>query len=136
LHADNIRFLDFVSPNELIDLLADADVLICSLKDDPLFEITIPSKIQAYLCSGRPVLIAAGNEASKHVIDAGAGKTAEPGNVDSIIQAIEQFLELAPLELEEMARNAKDFYFENLAAKHGYGRLLKVIDSVCNNKEG
>lgn len=136
LNADNINFFGFVSPTDLKELLTEADVLVCSLKDDPLFDITIPSKIQAYLCSGRPVLVAAGKEASKIIVDACAGITAEPGNVNSIVQAIEKFMALSQIELDVMSKNAKDFYFNNLAARHGYVHLLKVIDSVCTDKKG
>ena len=38
------------------EVLKLADVLLVHLKDDPLFRITIPSKIQAYLAAGRPIL--------------------------------------------------------------------------------
>ena len=133
LEAENINFVDFVSPNELVVLLNQADVLVCSLKNDPLFDITIPSKTQAYLCSGKPILIAAGNEASRLVTDAKGGIAAQAESVEAIVEAIHAFTELSPSKLSEMGKNGKDFYFENMAAKHGYSRLLKVIDSVCDN---
>lgn len=136
LEAYNIKFLDFVSPSELATLLTGADVLVCSLKDDPLFDITIPSKTQAYLCAGKPVLIAAGREASKLVKDAQGGITAKAENEDAIAEAIRAFIEKSPSELCQMGRNGKEYYFKNLARENGHNRLLKVIDNVCDYQRG
>ena len=47
-------------------LLTSADVLLVHLKPDPLFEITVPSKIQAYLAIGKPVLISVRGRCCKH----------------------------------------------------------------------
>ena len=48
----NVRFLGRYPAQEMSRLYALADVLLVHLKDDPLFRITIPHKILAYLGSG------------------------------------------------------------------------------------
>ena len=42
--------------SEVGAVLSNANALLVHLKADPLFEITIPSKIQAYLFAGKPIL--------------------------------------------------------------------------------
>lgn len=133
LNAKNINFIDFVPPARLVGMLNEADVLVCSLKNEPLFDITIPSKIQAYLCSGKPILVAAGAEASKLVTKANGGIAAQPENEEDIICAIRDFIQCPSSELIQMGNNGKEFYLKNLAAEHGYSNLLKVINDVCKH---
>ena len=53
---DNVRFLPRQPMHAMGGILAGSDALLVHLKDDPLFRITIPSKIQAYLAAGKPIL--------------------------------------------------------------------------------
>lgn len=50
-----------------------ADTLLVNLKDDPLFSITIPSKIQTYLAVGRPIIAGVRGNAAELIKESGAG---------------------------------------------------------------
>lgn len=50
-----------------------AGALLVSLEDDPIFALTIPSKIQAYLAAGKPVLASLNGEGARVVLEAQAG---------------------------------------------------------------
>ncbi len=63
----NVRFLPVRPAAEIGPLLAAADVLLVHLRDDPLFSITIPSKTQAYMAAGRPILMAVRGDAAAMV---------------------------------------------------------------------
>ena len=54
-------------------LYALADALLVHLKDDPLFRITIPHKILAYLASGKPILAAVSGDVSDLIMLHGGG---------------------------------------------------------------
>tara|TARA_Y100000034_G_C6888373_1_gene408253 strand:- start:162 stop:1370 length:1209 start_codon:yes stop_codon:yes gene_type:complete len=129
LGAENIVFQDFVAPSELVGYVDDADAMVCHLKNDPLFEITIPSKVQAYLCSGKAILIATGSEARDLVSKAGAGVTAQPENVDSIANAIELLCGKNKAELAEMGANGATFYRQELQMERGFRKVAGVIES-------
>jgi colanic acid biosynthesis glycosyl transferase WcaI len=49
------------------------EVLLVHLRRDPLFAITIPSKTQAYMAMGRPILMAVESDAADLVNRAHAG---------------------------------------------------------------
>ena len=74
----NVTFLPRRPPSEIGEVLSAADALLVHLRDDPLFSITIPSKTQAYLMTGRPVLMGVRGDAAKLVEDAGAGVVFSP----------------------------------------------------------
>jgi hypothetical protein len=57
LGLSNVQFLPRVTVNEVGAYLSSADVLLVHLANDPVFDITIPQKTQAYMLAGRPVLI-------------------------------------------------------------------------------
>ena len=54
----NVVFLPAVPMAEVGTYLHAADALLVHLRKDPLFEITIPSKTQAYMTVGKPLLMA------------------------------------------------------------------------------
>jgi lipopolysaccharide/colanic/teichoic acid biosynthesis glycosyltransferase len=85
------------------------------LKDDPLFAITIPSKTQAYLAAGRPILMAVRGDAADLVARAGAGVFAEPGNPESIAQAVRRLVQMPAAERARMGRAGREFYQRELA---------------------
>lgn len=84
----NVQFLGRRLPSEMGPIFAISDALLVHLKDDPLFEITIPSKIQAYLFAGRPILCGVNGDASDIVREAGAGIPFLPQNPASLAEAI------------------------------------------------
>ena len=63
----NVQFLPQMPPSEIGSVFANADALLVHLKDAPIFEITVPSKIQAYLYAGKPILCGVRGDAAKLV---------------------------------------------------------------------
>ena len=61
----NVEFHPPRPPRAMPELFTQADVLLVHLKDEPLFRITIPSKTQAYLAIGKPVLMARSRPGSR-----------------------------------------------------------------------
>ena len=95
-HLINVRFLDRQSPEKMPDFYALADVLLAHLKQNPLFDITIPSKTLPYLASGRPILMAVVGDAADVVSKAMAGITCEPENPGAIRAAVRQLRAMSP----------------------------------------
>ena len=63
LSLTNVHFLPPVSMQTVGNYLKVADVLLVHLVEDELFEITIPSKTQAYMAAGKPILMAVKGDA-------------------------------------------------------------------------
>jgi colanic acid biosynthesis glycosyl transferase WcaI len=72
----NVVFLPAVPMAEVGDYLSSADALLVHLKNDPLFSITIPSKTQAYMAAGKPILMAVDGDAAELVVRSQCGVTA------------------------------------------------------------
>jgi colanic acid biosynthesis glycosyl transferase WcaI len=76
----NVRFLQGVPRRRVPSLLAACDALLVILRDDPLFQITIPSKLYEYMAAGKPIVCSVGGEAAELVTEAGCGLTVRPGD--------------------------------------------------------
>jgi lipopolysaccharide/colanic/teichoic acid biosynthesis glycosyltransferase/glycosyltransferase involved in cell wall biosynthesis len=122
----NVEFLGWQPLAGTQAILNAADALLVHLKDDPLFAITIPSKTQAYLAAGRPIVMAVRGDAADLVARAGAGVLAEPGNPESIAEAIRRLAEMPAAERARMGQSGREFYESRLA----FGRAVEKFDAV------
>ena len=123
MKLDNVRFLPRRPLSKMPELLALADVLLVHLKDEPLFSITIPSKTQAYLYAGKPILMAVRGDAARLVEDAGAGIACEPEDSDEIAETIHKMFRMQPEQLAQMGQNGKLYYEVDLSFQVGAGRF-------------
>jgi len=126
----NVLFLARRPVSEIGAILSLADVLLVHLKDDPLFRITIPGKTQAYLASGRPILVGIKGDTADLVIKAKAGLSCEPENPRSIAEAVGKFMAISQAELDKMGENGKRFYEQELSFEIGARKYEKIFYSV------
>ena len=127
----NVRFLSRRPPSEIGDILNLGDVLLVHLRDDPLFRITIPSKTQAYMAAGRPILMSVKGDAAALVEKAGAGFTCTPEDPQAITDAVEKFYNMTREELDLMGHNGKMFYEQELSLRIGARRFEEIFCSVA-----
>lgn len=128
----NVRFMPAVPMNEVGDLLRDADALLVHLRNDPLFSVTIPSKTQAYMAVGKPILMAVRGDAAAIVNESRCGIIAEPSNSRSIADAARRLSDLPRSDLMIMGNRGKDYYFEKLSLSVGTGKFIQQFESVTN----
>jgi colanic acid biosynthesis glycosyl transferase WcaI len=125
----NVIFLPRRPVSEIGSALSMADLLLVHLKDDPLFEITLPSKTQAYLAAGRPLLMAVRGDAANLVERSGAGIVCTPEDALSIVSAVEKLVAMAPDERDEMGRQGAKFYQQELSLAVG----TRCFEELFNN---
>ncbi|HEV2424585.1 MAG TPA: glycosyltransferase family 4 protein, partial [Terriglobia bacterium] len=89
---DNIRFLRGVPRRRVPGLLAACDALLVILRDDPLFQITVPSKVYEYMAAGKPVLCSVGGETAALVEAARCGIAVPPSDGSALADAVRKLL--------------------------------------------
>ncbi|PWF48917.1 glycosyltransferase family 4 protein [Massilia glaciei] len=77
-----------------------ADALLVSLKDEAIFSMTIPGKVQSYLAAGIPLLAMLNGEGAALVKSARAGLTCDAGDHEGLAAAV---LALAAMSREQRA---------------------------------
>lgn len=131
----NVQFLPQQPMSAMGGILAGADVLLVHLKDDPLFRITVPSKTQAYLAAGKPVLIAVRGDAADLVLQSGGGLICEPGNPASIAEAVKALRDIGPEERAEMGQRGREYYQRELSVEIGIDRLARLMEDAVGGRK-
>lgn len=129
-HLSNIVFYDRVKSSEVISYLEQSDCLLISLKKDPLFEITVPSKTQAYLSLGRPIISTVLGNAAVLVEKSEAGYVVEPSNPDKLAEAILKMSELSKLERDRKGFKVKAFYEKNLSRQTSLNKFVNIFNTM------
>ncbi len=132
LSLNNIAFHEPRPPSQMGELFEAADALLVHLRDDPLFEITIPSKTQAYLAIGRPILMGVRGDAAAMVEEAGAGLTFAPDDVDAFLAAIKTLLAMTQAERMAMGSAGAAYYRKRLAFDIGVRALEQSLAGAAN----
>jgi glycosyltransferase involved in cell wall biosynthesis len=87
---------------------AHADALLVSLKQEPVFSLTIPGKMQAYLASGIPVLAMLDGEGAAVVRQSGAGLACPAGDSAGLAKAVRLMASMTPEQRSEMGNRGRD----------------------------
>lgn len=127
---DNVRFLPPRPMREMGDVFTGVDALLVHLKDDPLFRITIPSKTQAYLAAGKPILMGVRGDAADLVERSQSGVLCEPGNPQSIAEAVGELASAGPERLAVMGQRGRTFYERELSIARGVENFARVFEAA------
>lgn len=124
---DNVHFLPPQDVSRIGDYIAASDVQIVSLKDTPLLRATMPSKVQASLAAGRPVLAHAPGDVAELIVRAGAGLAAPPGDIAGTAAVVRQFCAADEDRLRQWGQAARHCYEREFAPAAGAARLEKML---------
>jgi colanic acid biosynthesis glycosyl transferase WcaI len=127
---DNVVFIPRVPMNQVGAMLQAADALLVHLKNDPLFAITIPSKIQAYLSVGKPVLMAVPGDAAALVEGAQCGIVAISENAESIADSAISLVNIPNTELQAMGKRGQEFYQQEMSLAVGVKSFARAFESL------
>jgi len=118
--GESVVLLGRFPPERMPSFYAHADALLVSLKPDPVFSLTIPSKVQSYLMAGIPLLGMLDGEGAEVIRTASAGFTCSAGNAAGLADAARE-LEALPIEARRrLGENGREF------AEREFGRTLLI----------
>jgi glycosyltransferase involved in cell wall biosynthesis len=135
MKLDNVTFLPRRTTKTMGEIYTMADVLIVHLKDYPLFRITIPSKTQAYLYMGKPIIMAVRGDAAALVERAGAGILCEPDNPHAMSNVVRALRDTGAIERSRMGEAGHRYYVQNLSFEKGVKNFEQVMFSLVGTKE-
>ncbi|HEX6747034.1 MAG TPA: glycosyltransferase family 4 protein [Longimicrobium sp.] len=134
LRADNVRFVARREIWEMPRINALADVLLVHLKDFPFMAVTIPSKTQVSLASGRPVLLGARGDVADLVENAGAGVVVPPEDPAAMAAAMRRMAALPAGELERMGGRGREYYLEHLSLDVAGREMDQIFEVLARRR--
>jgi colanic acid biosynthesis glycosyl transferase WcaI len=128
--ADNVQILGPLPPEKMPFFFAIADVLLITLRDERIFSLTIPSKLQTYLACGRPILGAISGEAENILIAAGAGLTAPPNDPERLAEMALRMAQMPRERLKALGEAALKYQRREFDRDHWLDRLENWLQEL------
>ena len=101
-----------------------ADILFLALKDSPIFSLTVPAKLQAYMSSGKPIVAMINGEGAELIREADCGWSVPAEDSESLANLLYNLSSLDKDELLSKGENGKKY-----STKH-YD-FTKCMDHLC-----
>lgn len=129
--AVNVRFEDSVARERMPEIYARADFALVSLKDRPVFRGTIPSKFQAVLSAGVPVVTTVQGDVRTLVEENAVGLTAEAESIGSLEAAFRAAAELSSDERAAMAQRGRAVYDDQFSRESGITTIEGLLSAAA-----
>ena len=126
---DNIVMLGLQPRDAMPDWIASIDLLLVLLRDLPVFETVIPSKIFEFLAQERPVVLAAKGEIRRMMQEAGGAMVIDPEDEDQMVEAIETVL-AAPEESRTRAEAGRRWVEAGFIRDDLARRMARFLEDV------
>jgi glycosyltransferase involved in cell wall biosynthesis len=107
---------------------AHADVLLVTLKKDPVFSLTIPAKLQSYLMAGIPVLGMLDGEGANLILNARAGIPSPAGDSRALASSVLEMMTKSPSERSKMGRKGCEY----IKKEFDRGALISTLENFLN----
>jgi len=109
---------------------AISDVLLVSLKKEPIFSLTIPAKIQSYLACAKPIIAALDGEGAKVVEESGAGIACPAENPDALAKTVLKIYDMPEKDRQLMGKNGRIYFERNFERNMLIDRLESWMDEL------
>lgn len=129
----NLHLPGRFAPDVMPAVFSRASALLVSLKDEAIFAQTVPSKVQAYLAAGRPIIAAIRGEGARIVAEAGAGEACPPEDPHALAELVRRFSRLPETHREAMGIAGRA-YFDRHFEMHPQVERLANILMTCNKE--
>jgi glycosyltransferase involved in cell wall biosynthesis len=123
----NIHLLGQFPMIKMPFLLRKADVLLATLADQDIFNLTIPNKIQAYMAVGKPILCAINGATANLIIDSASGVVVSADDAKALSDAILRMYEMPRRDLEIMGKNGHNYFRHHFSHDDLINQLDKYI---------
>ena len=120
---------------EMPAYFAAADALLVTLKAEPIFALTIPTKVQSYLACGKPIIAALNGEGAKVIVEAGAGLTCPSSDAIALAGIIKNVYKMSAQERENMGAKGKKYYQNNFDYSRLIIKLEEYINELCRKEQ-
>ncbi len=107
---------------------AKADLLFAALKDEPIFALTVPAKIQAYMSAGKPIVTMINGEAMELIESVGCGVAVKAGDAEAFANAVLCVSQMSAEERAELGCKGREF-----SAKYfNFELQMNLLENIMN----
>ena len=131
---DTVHLLGRHPVESMPRFFALADALLVTLRNEPVFSLTIPAKIQSYLACARPIVGALDGEGARVIEESGAGIAVGAGRAAALAQAVAALHRMPATERESMGRRGRTYFEQEFERGVLIGRLEDWMRSAAESR--
>lgn len=123
----NIHFFGKYPIETMSYFFSKADCMFVSLKNEPIFSLSLPAKVQAYMSVGKPIISMMNGEGYNIINEADCGFAVHAEDYKDLADKILEIEKLPVIERQRLGENGKSFYQENFVLENCISNLEKII---------
>lgn len=131
IKKNNLHETVFLAGKHPVEKMASffekADVMLIALKKDPIFNLTVPAKLQAYMSAGKPILAMIDGECAEIIKEARCGYASNSGDFKSLSLNILKMTNSSNENLKVMSNNSRDYFENNFRMKDSITKLENIL---------
>ncbi len=133
-NLNNVSFVGLQPLQEIPYYLKAGDVLVECLKEVPVAQVALPTKVFEYMAAGRPIVFGtAGGEMSEELDRAGGALTFAPGDAGKLASTIKALYK-KEINGEELGQKYHDYVSRNHARSLWADRYMNLLEKINNGK--
>ena len=132
----NVQLAGRFPPDAMPGILSQASALLVTLVRDPIMAQTIPSKVQAYLAAGKPIIAALDGEGAAVVRDAAAGIACNAEDTRGLAQAVRDLQRMSAAQREQLGAAGRLYYERHFEPSALAGSLALRLGRLLPHEPG
>jgi glycosyltransferase involved in cell wall biosynthesis len=121
----SVHLLGRYPAEQIPRFFAFSDVLLITLKKEPIFALTIPSKVQSCLACGRPIIAALDGEGGRIIREAEAGLVCPPEDPEALANSVMAMYRKPIHERNDMGLRGRKYFTGHFERQ----KLLQQLES-------
>ena len=105
-----------------------ADVMLMTLKDVCIFNLTAPAKLQAYMSASKPILAMMNGEGPRIVAEAECGRSVPAADAEALAKALREMSKMNKTELAEMGLRGKAYQQAHFDLDKSISHLIEILE--------
>jgi len=112
---------------EMPNFFVHADIMLLSLKDEHIFSMTIPAKVQSYMAFGKPIVGMINGIGANVIRNADCGYVCNAADYKTLAKNIVEAYKLEPTILSQKGVNGRNYYHQNFSKKVIIDNLIRIL---------
>ena len=105
-----------------------ADVMLMTLKDVSIFNLTAPAKLPAYMSASKPILAMMNGEGPRIVAEAECGRSVPAADAEALAKALREMSKMNKTELAEMGLRGKAYQQAHFDLDKSISHLIEILE--------
>ncbi len=126
----NVYFVGRKPQGDMPRLIAEADALFITLKNQSNYNLTLPGRTQAFMACGKPIICCANGETARVIRSAGCGLVAEAENAEALANRITELSVVSDDKLMQMGNSGLYYSKSNYDMNTVFQKIEKTLEGI------